>query len=85
MYRPTFAEFEQASRGANVVPVYRQLLADVLTPTSALEKVASGGHSFLLESVVGGEKVGRYSFIGSHPFMTFKATRNEVTLFTEDE
>ena len=80
MYRPTFEEFCRYAEGANVVPVYRQLLADVLTPVSAHEKVAAGGHSFLLESVVGGEKIGRYSFIGSHPFLTFKATRNEVTV-----
>ena len=80
MYRPTFEEFSRSCREANVVPVYRQLLADVLTPVSALEKVAGGGHAFLLESVVGGEKVGRYSFIGSNPFLTFKARRNEVTI-----
>ena len=80
MYRPTFEEFQQHCRQANVVPVYRQLLADVLTPVSALQKVAAGGHSFLLESVVGGEKIGRYSFIGSQPFLTFKARRKEVTV-----
>ncbi len=80
MYRPTFEEFCHYAREANVVPVYRQLLADVLTPTSAHQKVAAGGHSFLLESVVGGEKIGRYSFIGSRPFLTFKATRDEVTV-----
>lgn len=88
MYHPTFEEFESryaGTEGANIVPVYRQLLADVLTPVSALTKVGSDGHSFLLESVVGGEKIGRYSFIGSVPFLTFKARRNHVSIVGGDE
>ena len=85
MYRPTFDEFKEYCRQGNVVPVYRQLLADVLTPVSALEKIGADGHSFLLESVVGGEKIGRYSFIGSHPFLTFKARRKEVSVSGVDE
>ena len=84
MYRPTFEEFKACCDQANVVPVYRQLLADVLTPVSALTKVAGDGHSFLLESVVGGEKVGRYSFIGARPFLSFRARRHEVTVASED-
>ena len=80
MYHPTFPEFQELCRNANMVPVYRQLLADVLTPVSAYSKVSEGQHAFLLESVVGGEKIGRYSFIGAGPFLGFRATRNRVTV-----
>ena len=83
MYHPTFEEFESryiGTEGANIVPVYRQLLADVLTPVSVLEKVGAGGHSFLFESVVGGEKIARYSFVAANPEITFQARRNEITI-----
>ena len=80
MYCPTFEEFQELTTKGNVVPVYRQLLGDVLTPVSAFAKIASGEHAFLLESVVGGEKIGRYSFLGTDPFCIFKATRNKVTI-----
>ena len=68
---------ELAGRG-NVVPVYRTLLADMLTPVSAYEKFGRGDYSFLLESASGGEKVARYSFLGSDPFMLFRARRDNV-------
>jgi anthranilate synthase component 1 len=66
-----FPDFEQFSRaiagGARVVPVYRQLLADRLTPVTAFELLGDGEHAFLLESVVGIERIGRYSFIATGP------------------
>ena len=55
-----------ASHG-NLIPVYRDYLADMETPVSVYEKVAKGTHSFLLESVEGGERLARYSFIGTEP------------------
>src|SRR5215211_5227983 len=55
------------------VPVYRTLLSDSLTPVSAFGKLGGGVWSFLLESVVGGERIGRYSFLGAEPFATFIA------------
>jgi anthranilate synthase component 1 len=64
---PSFADFEELAKGQTVVPVYRQLTSDVLTPTSAFCKIQEGEWSFLFESVVGGERLGRYSFIGSNP------------------
>src|SRR5262245_15880828 len=72
-YRPSFEEFAELARDASLVPVYRQLTGDTLTPVTAFCKVQEGDWSFLFESVVGGERVGRYSFLGAGPFRTFEA------------
>jgi anthranilate synthase component 1 len=60
--------------------VYRQLIGDTLTPVSAFCKVQQDEWSFLFESVVGGERLGRYSFLGTGPFMTFQAFGNKVRI-----
>src|SRR5215831_2120608 len=73
-HRPTFDEFAALAREHTAVPVYRRLTGDTLTPVSAFCKVQEGDWSFLFESVVGGERVGRYSFLGAGPFMTFEAS-----------
>ncbi|MBO0701245.1 MAG: chorismate-binding protein, partial [Zavarzinella sp.] len=79
-YFPSFDEFAALAAGHTVVPVYRQLTGDSLTPVSAFCKVQEGDWAFLFESVVGGEKVGRYSFVGSGPFLRFEAfDRRTVT------
>jgi anthranilate synthase component 1 len=72
-YYPSFDEFANLAQHATVVPVYRQLVGDTLTPVSAFCKVQEGEWSFLFESVVGGERVGRYSFVGSGPFLRFQS------------
>ena len=72
-HRPTFDEFAALARDHTVVPVYRRLTGDTLTPVSAFCKLQEGDWSFLFESVVGGERVGRYSFLGAAPFRTFEA------------
>ena len=77
-HRPSFAEFAELARGATLVPVYRRLLNDTLTPVTAFCKIQEEDWSFLFESVVGGEKVGRYSFLGSGPFLTFQAFGNRI-------
>src|SRR5262245_35636387 len=77
-YRPSFEEFAELARGASLVPVYRQLTGDSLTPVSAFCKVQEGEWSFLFESVVGGERMGRYSFVGSGPFLKFEAFGSKV-------
>src|SRR5262245_9478491 len=79
-YRPTLEEFVELARDASLVPVYRQLTGDTLTPVSAFCKVQEGDWSFLFESVVGGERVGRYSFVGSRPFLRFQASENRVQI-----
>ncbi len=65
---PDFATFSQLAKTADYVPVYRRILSDVLTPVSAFHKIDDGDCACLFESVVGGEKVGRYSFLAAEPF-----------------
>src|SRR3954452_19054883 len=79
-YRPSFEEFAALARGAGLVPVYRQLVGDTLTPVSAFCKIQVEGPAFLFESVVGGERLGRYSFLGSDPFLTVSASGRAVTV-----
>ncbi len=66
-YFPSSDEFERLSRGATVVPVYREVIADRLTPVLACATLGQGAGSYLLESVVGGEKWAQYSFVGFEP------------------
>jgi anthranilate synthase component 1 len=79
-YRPSYEEFVELARGASVVPVYRQLIGDTLTPVSAFCKIQEGDWAFLFESVVGGERLGRYSFLGSGPFLRFQAHGRRVSI-----
>ncbi len=79
-YEPDFETFKALAGKGNVVPVYRTLLADALTPVSAFEKAATGDYSFLLESASGGEKIARYSFLGADPFMRFKVRDHDVEI-----
>ena len=73
MIVPTLSEFRTLAKGGKLVPVYREVFADLDTPVSAFRKVDEGPYSFLLESVEGGEKWGRYSLIGSRPSLVFVA------------
>ena len=73
LYSPSYAAFADCAKEYTVVPVFRRLIGDTLTPVSAFCKIQEGEWSFLFESVVGGEKLGRYSFVGSGPFMRFEA------------
>ncbi|MCA9098471.1 MAG: anthranilate synthase component I, partial [Planctomycetaceae bacterium] len=77
---PDFETFSQLARQGNIVPVYRKLVSDTLTPVSAYCKIAQGDHSFLFESVIGGEKIGRYSFVGSNPFLELEAFETRVVI-----
>src|SRR5271157_1125900 len=80
-YLPSLEQFiELARTAASVVPVYRQLIGDTLTPVSAFCKIQEGDWAFLFESVVGGERLGRYSFLGSGPFLRFQAYGNRVQI-----
>jgi anthranilate synthase component 1 len=79
-YYPSFDEFAELAAGASLVPVYRQLVGDTLTPVSAFCKIQEGDWAFLFESVVGGERVGRYSFVGSGPFLRFQAYERKVQI-----
>jgi anthranilate synthase component 1 len=80
MKQTTFEEFVDLAKRATFVPVVKELVADLLTPVSAFLKVAEhSDYAFLLESVEGGEHVGRYSFLGKDPFMILRG-RNGQTL-----
>lgn len=68
-YRPSLEEVSALAQHATVIPIYRELDADLETPVSAFLKVAHGPYAFLLESVEGGERLARYSFIGTDPFL----------------
>src|SRR5215831_15188595 len=66
----TFEEFERESARGNVVPVVRKVLADLQTRVSAYLRIAGDAtQAFLLESIEGGERVARYSFLGARPWM----------------
>ena len=78
--RPTAAEFDALARNGNVIPVYGELLADLETPVSAFLKLDDGRFSFLLESAAGGEKVARFSFLGSRPRMLFTSSGRHVEI-----
>ena len=80
MYTPSLAEVKNLAKDGNLVPVYREILADLETPVSAYMKVAAQGSSFLLESVEGGERLARYSFIGCSPFLTVRINAGQATL-----
>lgn len=73
MIVPTRAEFLDLAKTGKLVPVYREVFADHDTPVSAFRKIDDGPYGFLLESVEGGEKWGRYSILGSRPRSVFIA------------
>jgi anthranilate synthase component 1 len=80
MYYPTKAEFKEKARQGNLIPVWREVLLDQETPVSAFRKIGNSQYAFLLESVEGGEKVGRNSFVGSEPFAVFSTKGDQVTV-----
>jgi anthranilate synthase component 1 len=79
-YFPDLETFREASKTAQVIPVYRQLLGDRLTPVSAFEVLGRDPHALLLESVVGGEQVARHSFIASSPSLVYTAFMGKASI-----
>jgi anthranilate synthase component I len=85
---PNFAEFKRLAQQGNVVPVYRTIVADLLSPVSAFLSLSpqhgresnSHPHRFLLESVEGGERVGRYTFFGMDPFQIVSCRGDRITV-----
>src|ERR1700745_1646531 len=81
MLQPSEREFEQlAAKGFNLIPVFEEVAADLETPVSAFLKVARDDYAFLLESVRGGEKWGRYTFLGSEPSVVMRARKNRMDI-----
>ena len=80
MIFPDFTGFARLAAHGNLVPVYREIMADMDTPVTAFHKIDDGRHSFLLESIEGGEKWGRYSFLGSNPSLIVRSKGCRVEL-----
>ena len=81
---PDFETFQKLGSEHRLVPVWRCLFSDSLTPVTAFHRIDNGGSACLFESVIGGEKVGRYSFLAADPFLELSATRNRVTIVSAD-
>jgi anthranilate synthase component 1 len=77
----SFDEFVELAKRATFVPVVKEVVADLLTPVSAFLKIAEhSDYAFLLESVEGGEHLGRYSFLGKDPFLILRGRGNETMI-----
>ncbi|MFH1737292.1 MAG: chorismate-binding protein, partial [Actinomycetota bacterium] len=84
MYNLSKDEFKSIAKNHNLIPVYRELVADTETPVSAFLKLKTNGYAFLLESAEGGERFGRYSFLGASPNTVIKA-KNGVVVIEDGE
>ena len=80
-YRPNFKDFCALARDGNLIPVFREVLADFETPVSAFVKIDQGPCAYLLESVEGGEKWARYSFLGSGSPVVIQGDERKLTIF----
>ena len=80
MLKPSRDDFRALARGHTVVPVWRELLADLSTPVSAFLRVVGDEPGFLLESVDHGGRWGRFSFIGRRPAATLVARHGRITV-----
>lgn len=79
-YFPSLDVFKEKAASSRIVPVFRDILADTETPVSAFLKMDTGGDAFLLESVEGGEKWGRYSLLGASPRMTVRSKGEKIEI-----
>jgi anthranilate synthase component 1 len=85
MILPDFREFQRLAKQGNLIPVYDVFSADLLTPVSAYLRIAHGArHSFLLESVEGGEKIARYTFAGANPEEIFRYANGACVMESRD-
>ncbi len=84
-YFPDFERFQTLAREHDIVPIYRQLLADRVTPVTAFEVLGRDEHAFLLESVVGGDRVGRHSFIATRPKAVYQCREGHAVLWRQGQ
>jgi anthranilate synthase component I len=85
MYHPSFDAFKAKASQGNLIPVYREIMADLETPVAAFLKLDRGDFSFLLESVEGGEKWGRYCFLGGEPSIVFQSKGRRVEIMRDGQ
>ena len=83
MFYPSLEEVKVLAKNFNIIPVTMEVYADMETPISLFKRFENSKYCFLLESVEGGEKWARYSFIGRNPFLIVKSCDNKTTI--EDE
>jgi anthranilate synthase component 1 len=81
---PTREEFHALAAQGNLIPIFVELAADLDTPLSAFLRLRPGPYAFLLESVEGGEKWARYSFLGTDPHLVFTAKGTRVSIRRSD-
>jgi len=85
MIFPGLEEFKKKLKNGNLVPVWEEILADFDTPVSAFRKIESGDHSFLFESIEGGEKWAQYSFLGSDVSVIFRSKGKNIEILENGE
>jgi anthranilate synthase component 1 len=85
MYNPSFETFAQRAKEGNLIPIYKEILADTETPVTALMKLRSKSYAFLLESVEGSEKWGRYTFLGFDPTTIVNIKGDDVVIRNNGE
>jgi anthranilate synthase component I len=83
MIQPSFKEFARLAERGNLIPVYQELLMDLETPLSFFQRLERDRYAFLLESVEGSERWARYSFLGTRPYLVFKARGRDVEIIEE--
>src|SRR5437899_13080655 len=83
--QPSLEEVKKLQAQGNVIPFYNSVIADFLTPVSAFLKLEKDrSYAFLLESVEGGERIARYSFLGVDPFLVKRYRDGQPANFMED-
>ncbi|MEK7841386.1 MAG: chorismate-binding protein, partial [Deltaproteobacteria bacterium] len=84
-YSPSLGDFIDKAKNGNLIPVFREIMADMDTPVSAFKNIDNGGPAFLFESVEGGEKWGRYSLLGVEPNVIFKSKGDNIEISTDSK
>ncbi|MDP2682399.1 MAG: anthranilate synthase component I [Deltaproteobacteria bacterium] len=84
-YSPSLESFIDKAKTGNLIPIFREIMADMDTPVSAFRKIDNGGPAFLFESVEGGEKWGRYSLLGVEPKVIFKSKGDNIEIISGSE
>jgi len=80
MCYPSKKDFIKLAKKGNLIPVYAEILADTETPVSSFSKLKDSDYAYLLESVEGGERIGRYSFLGSNPCLVFRSRGKRIEI-----
>ena len=83
--KPAQAEFRELAKLGNLIPVFTEVIADAETPVSAFQKIDDGAFSFLFESAEKNDLLGRYSFVGAQPRLTFESRGRKIRISENGE